>query len=194
MKHMNKSFIFISIIVLLLIVGIVIYQNTSDEQSESEQVAQGIPDRPIAFPHAPSIEEEVNKNGIASVITAVNSFRARERDEITTQAIIEYRNIGFIPNAITVDAGTEIIFTNKSAEAMSIAPRTTPSGDVVEDPCLGQSSPSLPSSCREVEYFSMVLDEEGEWRFSNPLNPSNQFIVTVTPATTTGAQNTKMAM
>lgn len=95
-------------------------------------------------------------------------------------AEVDYNDAGFVPNVITVKAGTTVVFKNKSAD--SFWPASNPHPAHTTYPTMGGCKASTFDACKQVSpggEWSFKFDERGSWRYHDHLNPGESGTIVV---------------
>lgn len=102
--------------------------------------------------------------------------------------LVEYTESGFSPSVLTVEAGTEVTFVNRSgssvvwpASAIHPTHKAYPGSDIAL--CGTAEALGIFDACGAVgpgERFSFTFNEVGEWRYHNHLNVSQTGTIVVT--------------
>lgn len=142
---MNKNLIIGLVVVLLAIGGFVLVQNSSKSKTPSNSQVQ---DQTVS----PSVMEK------ESVSPTGESMMKKEENTVTLTAS------GFTPKTITVKAGDEVIWVNKSGATATVNSAQHPTHLVYPKLNLG--------SFEEGEELRLVFDEKGKYNYHDHLNPS----------------------
>ena len=152
---MNSKLI-LGIIVLALIVigGMIVIPNDSDNGSETESVEK-----------SESADDGMEQKD--DTVMRGGGEESMQSTANTSEVEVQYTNAGFEPKVITINKGQTITWTNNSSRSMWIASALHPSHNVYpvksDDDCLGSSF----DACTFDKTYSFTFDIVGEWNYHN---------------------------
>jgi plastocyanin len=151
---MNKNILIGLVVVLLVIGGVVMVQNRSNDQ-----VANNTSDTQEAPTDTSVVEEEsVNENDAMVRDDAVNN--SATEDVVTVTLTDE----GFSPQEITVKAGSKVVWKNNSGDSATVDSSVHPTHRDHPELNLG--------NFEDGEEHSLVFEEPGTYRYHDHLNAS----------------------
>ena len=148
---MNRN-ILIAIVVILVVGGVVMVQNNSKNQSTTPSVQT----------QTPSAEEGDAKMEKSETEPSDSGDKAEEKDE--KENVVTMTSSGFEPQTITIKAGEEVVWVNKSGGVGTV--------DSADHPTHLKYSPLNLGSFQDGEEHELVFDKPGTYGFHDHLHPN----------------------
>ncbi|MBI4099425.1 cupredoxin domain-containing protein [Candidatus Microgenomates bacterium] len=147
---MNKNYIVVGAIVLLLLLGGAAFafkhKIKTALMGDSQPVEQAVTPAPVSTPTPATSEGVMEKEAIVEV---------------------DYTATGFSPATVTIKKGQTVKFVNKSGSSMSVASNPHPTH--TDYPGFDQ----FKSTSKGQTEYDFAFDKVGTWGYHNHLNPSD---------------------
>lgn len=151
---MNRNLLIGLVVVLLVIGGIVMVQNSSNDQvANTTSDTQEAPTDSVALN-----EESVNENDAMVRDDAANDSAT---EDVTTVTLTDE---GFSPQEITIKAGSKVVWKNNSGDTATVDSSVHPTHRDHRELNLG--------NFEDGEEHSLVFEEPGTYRYHDHLNAS----------------------
>lgn len=144
----NKILVVIAVVVLI-VVGIFLFQNNSVEAPVKDEV------------------DITNESSVTDTDETKKETETKEEEKNTASTVI-YTSSGYLPAILEVEAGTVVTFQNESSKPMWTASDAHPTHGAY--PIAGGCIGSVFDSCEEIPAggsWSFTFDKTGTWGYHN---------------------------